>query len=187
MKKIFLIMISAVFAVFVSQGQTRQKTNEKEQIKETKKELKAEKQALRQLEGTVVSNVAKDNFRADFGNPPDLVWRRSGVFDEASFTKDGKEWKAFYDNTGKFVGSTKVMTFSDLPAVAQKDIKAKYKDYTVKRVIYFDDNEANETDMLLYGKQFEDADNYFVELSKGTKNIALQVNLSGDIFFFSEF
>jgi len=40
--------------------------------------------------------------------------------------------------------------------------------------------------MILYGIQFEDADNYFVELSKGTKKIVLQVNTDGVVFFFKQ-
>ena len=41
---------------------------------------------------------------------------------------------------------------------------------TVDTVIFFEDNNVNDTDMLLYGNQFSDADNYFVELSNNKKN-----------------
>jgi len=40
--------------------------------------------------------------------------------------------------------------------------------------------------MMLYGKQFEDADNYFVELTKGAKKIIVQVDSQGLVFFFTE-
>jgi hypothetical protein len=53
-------------------------------------------------------------------------------------------------------------------------------------VIFYDDNEHNDNDMMLYGIQFEDEDNYFVELSKGSKQIVLQVTPEGNIFFFTE-
>ena len=39
--------------------------------------------------------------------------------------------------------------------------------------------------MMLYGQQFADADNYFVELSKDNKKIVLQVNMSGEVFYFA--
>jgi len=38
----------------------------------------------------------------------------------------------------------------------------------------------------LYGVQFEDADNYFVELSKGIKKNVLQVNTEGVVCFFKQ-
>ena len=99
-------------------------------------------------------------------------------------SKDGQLTTAFYDIAGKLVGSTRYVTFSDLPARSQKDIKEKYKDYTIGQVLFYDDNENNDTDMFLYGAQFGDADNYFVELSKGTNKIVLQVNAEGAVFFF---
>ena len=38
---------------------------------------------------------------------------------------------------------------------------------------------------MLYGQQFADADNYFVEMHKGSKQVILQVNMSGrSILFF---
>jgi hypothetical protein len=40
--------------------------------------------------------------------------------------------------------------------------------------------------MILYGIQFEDQDNYFVELSKASKKIVLQVNPEGAVFFFKD-
>ena len=94
--------------------------------------------------------------------------------------------KAYYDFYSKLVGTTMLKTFTDLPIKSQKEIKAKYKDYKIGRVVFFDDNEANESDMFFYNTQFSDADNYFVELSKDKKNIVLQVNNEGELFFFKE-
>ena len=73
-----------------------------------------------------------------------------------------------------------------MPAGGQKEIKKKYKDYSIGKVIFFDDNEFNEMDMLLYGLQFDDADNYFVELAKGTSKIMVKVNAAGDVSFFKQ-
>ena len=42
------------------------------------------------------------------------------------------------------------------------------------------------TDMILYGLQFEDQDNYFVELTKGKDKIVVQVTPEGDVFFFKQ-
>ena len=40
--------------------------------------------------------------------------------------------------------------------------------------------------MVMYGIQFDDSDNYFVELTKGTGKIVLRVNPGGTVFFFKK-
>ena len=55
----------------------------------------------------------------------------------------------------------------------------------VKDVLFFDDNEYNETDMELFGVQFETADNYFVELTKGDKKEVVKVDTSGEVYHFT--
>jgi hypothetical protein len=39
--------------------------------------------------------------------------------------------------------------------------------------------------MLMYGRQFSDEDNYFVELQQGSKDIIVQVDMAGQVFFFT--
>lgn len=177
MKRLAVLSITILLSASIIQGQA-QKTE-----KETKKEAKAERVALKKLEGANVSAIAKNSFSEDFKNTTNPQWKRLGTFDEVAFTKDGKELKAFYDIDGKLVGTTQRVTFADMPARGQKEIKEKYKDYTVGPVIFYDDNEANETDMILYGLQFDDEDNYFVELTNGTKKIIVHVNKEGTFFF----
>lgn len=84
------------------------------------------------------------------------------------------------------VGTTSPRTFADLPTKGQLHINAKYKDYSIGQIYFFDDNELNESDMRLYDMQFEDADSYFVELEKGDKKIVLKINPQGDLFFFKQ-
>ena len=192
-----LAILSATFLLMSSalqiQAQDAKKEAEKaaiktikNEVKTEKKELKAEKKALRKLEGSEISTLSKKSFVADFGNVTDAVWRRSEVFDEVTFTKDGKTETAFYDTDAKLVGTTSVKTFDDLPFKGQKQIKNQYKDYTAGPVIFFNDNEANETDMLLYGIQFDDEDNYFAELQKGNNKIIVRVNTAGQVYFFKQ-
>jgi hypothetical protein len=141
---------------------------------------------LKELEGTKVSEQAKTHFISDFGNIPDVRWKRSHNFDEAVFTKNGKQMTAWYDVDENLVGTTSKASFADLPADGQKAIKTRYKDYTAGTVILFDDNEVNQTDMILYDQQFDDADNYFVEMSKGKNNIVVMVSTTGEISFFKQ-
>lgn len=155
-------------------------------VRNNKKEKREERRELRKLEGKEVSYQSKQNFYVDFGDVPNVTWQRSSYYDEAHFTKDNKEMTAFYDNDGKLVGTTTPKTFADLPASAQKLITKRYKGYEVERVIFFDDNEANDTDMLLYGNQFDDADNFFVELKKDNQQIVLHSDMLGNVSFFKQ-
>jgi hypothetical protein len=94
--------------------------------------------------------------------------------------------KAYYDAEAKLVGTTTQKTFADLPVVAQKEINKKYKGYRTGDVIFFDDNEKNETDMIMYHMQFDDADNYFVDMKKDAKEIILKVDMGGSVSFFKQ-
>lgn len=185
MKKLGLLLMTFLFAMTVVLGQAQKP--EKEKSKETKKEAKAERVPLKKLEGTTVSPVAQRNFTSDFKDAKNVEWKRVDTFDKASFTtKEGQKMSAFYDFEGNLVGTTQFKTFADVPENAQKEIKKSYKDYTIGSVVFYDDNENNDTDMILYGTQFEDQDNYFVELSKGTNKIVLQVDMRGEVFFFKK-
>lgn len=172
------------FGLSVLYGQAPK--TEKAQTKVTNKEQKSERVPMKKLSGSAINPVAKNNFITDFGNVPATKWERSTYFDEVVFTKNGKEYRGFYDLDGNLVGTTSVAKFSDLPQPAQREIQSKYKDYAIGTVIFYDDNETNASDMYLYGRQFEDADNYFVELSKGTKRLVLQATPEGDVFMFTE-
>lgn len=183
MKKAVVLSMAFLFVVAAVFGQVSKTTTA--QTNETKKELKSNLTPLRKLEGKTVSSEAKNNFLSDFGNIPNVKWERTVNFDEAIFTKDGKQMTAYYDFEGNLVGTTSIKMFADLPAKAQTEIKSKYKDYSIGPVIFFDDNELNTTDMSLWNTQFEDQDNYFVELIKGTDRMIVQVHPTGEIDFFT--
>jgi hypothetical protein len=185
MKKVAVLSVTFLFVMSVVSGQAP--STAKAQPQETKKEMKTAKVPLKKLEGKDINVVSKNSFISEFGNIPNVKWERTTYFDEAAFVKNGKEMKAFFDHEGNLIGTTSHVTYADIPAGAQKEIKSRYKDYTIDPVVvFFDDNERNDTDMMLYGVQFEDADNYFLELTKGTKKIVLQVNTEGMVFFFKE-
>ena len=150
-----------------------------------KKEKKEERKEFRNRKGYEVSYQVKEAFIRDFGNIPGTQWERLDNFDEATFTKDGQVMSAFYDSYSKLVGTTTNKTFADLPANAQKFISEKYKGYTEGDVLFFDDNEFNDADMILFGTEFNDADNYFVEMKKDNKKIVLQVEMDGYVTYFA--
>ena len=150
------------------------------------KESKMERKAIREEESNEVSDLSMDAFKADFGNIPDVMWERDLLFDKATFTKDGKKYDAFYDNTSTLVGTATQKTYADLPKKAQNNIKRHYKGFSVDKVIFYKDNEDNVYNMELYGVQFNSNDNYFVELSKKNENVVLEVTPHGNVSFFRD-
>lgn len=146
--------------------------------KNTRKEERAEKR-------TEVSSRSKDAFYGDFGQIDNVQWERGPQFDEATFTKDGQKLTAFYDSHNMLVGTTSDKKFADIPANAQKHIKKEFKNYTIGAVVEYKDNEQNDTNMLLYGTQFDDADHYFVTVTKGKEADVLMVKTDGEVSFFS--
>lgn len=184
MKKLAVVLIAVLFASVIGVANGQNLASETK--KEARVEKKVERKALRKLEGSVTSEFVKKAFYKDFGNIPDVVFARRDFMDEATFTKDGHETTAYYDYHGEMVGTTTVVSFDNVPVQGQQNIKKMYPDYKIGNVLFYDDNEANDTDMMLYGVQFDDADNYFVELSKGAKKIIVQVNPFGEVFFFKQ-
>jgi hypothetical protein len=192
MKKLMISSLALLLATASMQAQNEYATVKKDiqqsnkEVAAAKKEKKEERKELRKLEGKEVTYQSKQQFGADFGNNiTDVTWKRTKYFDEATFMLDGKKTTAYYDIRNQLVGTTQARAFADLPAAAQKYINNKYKDYKVGDVIMYDDNENNDTDMLMYGRQFADEDNYFVELQQGSKDIIVQVDMAGQVFFFT--
>lgn len=186
MKKLALFAMTFLFTAGLVLGQAETKKEVKTEKKEVKKEMRTERVALKKLEGNIVSDQAKSNFNMDFKNASGAQWKRVETYDEVTFTMSGTKMKAFYDSEGNLVGTTQTKTFADVPAKGQKKIKEKYKDYSIGPVVFFDDNEANQTDMILWATQFDDEDLYFVELTKGTSKIIVEVGTDGEISFFKK-
>ena len=188
MKKIIFASVALLMAatgIRANTGNIISKNDKpsKEERREIRKEKKAEKSIFKKPEE--VSYQSKQEFYRKFGTLPDVVWTRTKNFDEAVFNNNGVTTTAFYDNNSDLVGTTNFTTFADLPEAGQKQILKQYKDYTVKNVIFFDDNENNDTNMVLYGSLFDGEDNYFVELQKDDKTIVVQVTMNGLTGYFT--
>ncbi|MBL7737119.1 MAG: hypothetical protein JNL51_16805 [Chitinophagaceae bacterium] len=192
MKKILLSFLLMTFGMAALHAQSNDVAIKKDiksinrQEKALKKEKKEYHKKLVKLESKEVSYQSKQQFNSDFRDASAVTWKRTNYFDEASFTKDGVRMTAYYDNESNLVGTTTAKTANDIPAAALKEISKKYKDYTIQSVMLFDDNEFNETDMLLYDTQFDDADNYFVEMKKGADELILKVDMQGNVSYFKE-
>jgi hypothetical protein len=181
-----LTILSMTFLLTMGILQLHARKTGKETNSEKKQESKTEGKELLQPERVQVSDLAKYQFKLDFNKVSNIKWNRSDDFDEATFTKNGQRLTAFYDGKAKLVGTTSVRSYADLPLKAKKEIKVMYFKYSVGRVTFFDDNGKNDTDMVLWGVQFEDEDSYFVELAKGNNKIIVKVNTQGEVSFFKQ-
>lgn len=184
MKKLMILSAVAILFAGMAYGQTEARV--KHEIRKDKTALKHERKVLRKLEGNDVSYQAKQQFLIDFNNAAIISSERNENYDEFTFKKAGVITKAYYDADATLIGTIQMKTFSDLPARAQQNIKKWYDGYTTTEVLLFDDNEANQTDMILYGTQFDDQDSYFVELKKDTKKIVVHVTMDGDAAYFTQ-
>jgi hypothetical protein len=173
MKRAMIFLMTVLFAVSVTNGYANG----------TGKKHNA---PIKKVEGTVVSQLAKRSLPEDFGNVSDLQWQRGIMFDEATFTRDGKRLTAYYDSEGSLVGTTETKKYSDIPAKGREEISLKYKDYKPSNVILFDDNESNETNMFPSGSQLDDEDNFFVELENGPSKLVVKVSLIGEVEYFTK-
>ena len=185
MKSVAYLTIALFFILAVGQSQGQTQPTTKETKKEIRQEKKAKKLTLKKLEGTTVSPKAKKNFGSKYGKAYKARFARRNYFDVATYMKDDIEINVYFDNNGDFVGTTNVARFSDIPLKGQQNLKADYKDYTIRRVVFFKDNPKNDCDMMLYDIQFYDEDTYFVEMSKGNKTIVAQVDPKGKVYYFT--
>jgi hypothetical protein len=155
-------------------------------VKNPYKEHKRLKRALKKLDGSEVPATTKARFTEEYGNISAVQWERQDYFDEATFTKDGKVMKAYFDTDGELVGTVNEDTFNNIPQKAGKIIQKEYPDYKVGDVVYYTDNLEQEGDIYLFGNEMESASNYFVELSNINKRLIVKVTPEGDVSFFKE-
>ena len=125
--------------------------------------------------------VIKNQFTADFPDAKNVYFVRVKDLNEVSFTQNKEKINAYYDDRDQLLGTIRKESFTDLPDNAQKEIQNKYPGYTIGNVVKFDDSESDVTEIILYGKSLDDADNYFVELKNDSKAIVVKVDLSGEV------
>ena len=188
MKKLVILSMMVTLLLPLSQVKAESvKTKElKSEIKTTKKDLRLERKELNTLRDQGVSELTKDSFYKNFGDVTNVTWKQIGPLAEATYTKDGKQTKAFFDFNNDLVGTSSTKSFAAIPQSAQRTIRKNYGKYKVGPVIFFKDNENNDSDMLLWDTPFTSADNYFVELKKPHDNIIVQVNPDGNVSFFKQ-
>jgi len=186
MKKLFSSLSAALLIITAANAQSiptlqSEISVDNQKIKSLVQDRRENRKEIKKLSGPDISSLSKQAFAVDFADAENVGWMRLDSYDEADFMKDGKAMSAFYDGKGKLVGTTQNKPFSDIPQRAQSDIARFFKGYTPVDVILYDDNEDNDTDMMLYGMQLQNRDNYFVEMASDTKKIVLEVSPNGEV------
>ncbi len=186
MKKIIILPIAFLVTLSTAMGQNDKTEMARVTRPRKASEIRTESAPAKASATVRAPEIVMNNFYSDFGEISNVRWSRESNFDVAQFSKAGRKLKAYYDPDGILVGTTEQKTFSDLPLKVQDRIRDKYKDYSIGPVIFFHDNEMNETDMSLWETQFADQDNYFVEMMKGSEKIILRVDTQDEVFFFTK-
>ncbi len=138
-----------------------------------------------------VSESTRNQFIADFPDAANIRFKKTNDFNEVSYSLNGRDMTAYYDFNNQLVGTINYQSFGNLPANAQAKILDDYPNYKVVKVLRFNvnsDNESyieNDTYMTLYGNSFDKSNNYFVELKSDHKAIVLEVDLSGEVSYFT--
>ncbi len=178
MKKIFLVTGIAVVTTFTSAY--AQFNTDDNNLKEG-----------REINQDAVSEFTANQFSADFPNASNISFEKTKDFNKVSFNQNGSQKTAYYDYNNQLIGSIVKVSFQDLPAVAQIKILDKYRDYKVTDILKFNVNSENasyydnDTYMTLYGNSLDRSNNYFVELKSDNNAIVLEVDLSGEVSYFT--
>ena len=184
MKKVAAFSFLFLAALSVAEGAPFKLSNEP--ATDAKKGRKADVASESIGANSVMNTIDKVNFAADFGYMPGARWKRSIKYNEVTFLKDRELRTAYYDTRGVLIGTTSERKFSDLPVSAQREINSRYKDYKIGEVILFNDSRHNSTDGIIYGVKFQNAENYFLEMTKSDKRIIVEVNPEGEVYLYRE-
>ncbi len=112
-----------------------------------------------------ISYMAKQEFSSDFANAKKVYWNRDQQYSEASFVQNNKPMHAFFNWDGDLVGTTHTVSFNDLPPSARKTIAKQFKNYTISKVIRYNNMDEGINDLFPL-VPYESSTNYFVALKK---------------------
>jgi hypothetical protein len=178
MKKILFAATGLIMAGMVMAAPS---LPDREVRKQQRRERREERKEMAVYE---VSEATREQFNTDFPAAVNTTWKQVN-FEEALFLDGGVLKTAYYDYDNELVGTTTELPISELPEKAWKKIDKAYPGYEVEKVILYDDNESNDTDMRLFSRPVAGEDNYFALLKGKTKEIILQVSPLGDVSYFS--
>jgi hypothetical protein len=182
MKKLFCLSAALFIAVVLVMANPLVTGNGPDTKKKTENRKKQQREKS-EISLRPPTRAIEFEFSQDFPNAKYVTWAE-GRFVEASFLDNDVLKIAYYDEDNHLIGTTADVDASALPEKAKDNIDKIYPGYTIEKVVFFDDNEANDTNMFLFNHSFEDEDDYFPLLVKDSSRIILKVSLKGEVSFF---
>src|ERR1700748_2646952 len=147
MKKFLLVtgilMVTAITATYAQDNIDNDNANEaKPTITKTMAEIQKEGAETNQ---NAVSAFTVNQFAYDFPDVTNIHFARANDHDVITYTQNGRDITAYYDDNSELLGTIRMRSVQDLPAGAEKEIADRYPDYTVVRVVRFNANSDNES------------------------------------------
>lgn len=134
-----------------------------------------------------ISYYVLNKFNADFIDAQNVVWTITPTSLKADFTIADEKKTAFYSLQGDFLGVTQIIDYKLVPADAQKEIAASYKDYAVGQVIRFETNTPQPAFFVNLGiTQPTESVDYFVDLKKTDAEVMVRVTAQGAVSLFKQ-
>ncbi|MBL4676520.1 MAG: hypothetical protein JKY70_10005 [Mucilaginibacter sp.] len=121
-----------------------------------------------------VTYLAINKFNADYFGAENVTWKVTSKFQKVTFTIDGVQKSAFYNQRGELIGTTQTVQYNALPVSAQKEISGKYQGYFAKEVIKLE-NDDN-VDSLVY----------FVDVANDNEEVLLKVVPGSGVSYFQK-
>lgn len=181
MKKLAIASVVLLFVLGVNQFIAMSATNGSAVSKEANLTGKYVKGSERKG----VSARTTKRFAEVFGNYTGAVWEKSKSLDKVKFVKDGTIMVAYYNADSRLVGTGSQETYAGMPGSALADLKARYSEYAIGSVIFFDKLEANATSRLIYGTKLKE-ENYLIELISERDKIVVRVTVKGEKAVFQQ-
>jgi len=188
---IFMTLAAMFMFTSITLAQTASSPDLKTKFKDNKKEMRQEKRELREEKESTkaVENIPQaimNKFHANFPNAKNVAWSVPEGYVEADYTIGKHQRMAFYSyDDNNLMGTGRFLPYANLPAKGRERIAKDYPGYTPVKAMFYDDNEDNSTNMLLYGIPIT-KDAYFAQLKKGDKQIVIQVDRDGEISYFGD-
>ena len=110
-----------------------------------------------------VSGYTKSSFNTHFYGAENVTWTTSSRFQKATFTKEGKTITAFYNAQNELVGTTQLVSITDLSAKAIKNLVKSYPNYQMGEIIKYSGNEE-----VYYVNLKNENENFLVEITADT-------------------
>jgi hypothetical protein len=132
-----------------------------------------------------VSYNVLNQFSYDFKDAKETVWTVNGNCQKADFSMAGSKMTAFYSLSGEYLGTTRYVSFKNVPAAAQKEIGSEYATYKVGEVVELEPRQLTQTTDLS-SSSLSDTKVYFVDLKNEKEEILVRVTPSADVYFFKQ-